>query len=275
MAFIDNMEDFYRERRELVDYIAKSPIFVEPITFEEYYQIIIDSKAKNYNVDYAAVLKEKLKDRKVQFFIDFSAVRARLYREYAQSWRDCSDRNKFIMNISDEELAEYIKNSQRSGIPVSKRNLTGQWKRDENGNEQHYYEFLENDSFSRKTMQTFAHPVYNGEIIITYSFGGKWSLKDDTLFMVNAPKNIEVKMDTSRITYRPEMRDSVRRMIRKLNIAVSKESLQKSLERDRIDTFPVTTNKAHDKIEMILSRDEDGDVNSQYLMRVKNGDAFK
>jgi hypothetical protein len=37
----------------------------------------------------------------------------------------------------------------------------------------------------------------------------------------------------------------------------------------------VTTNKAHDKIEMILSRDEDGDVNSQYLMRVKNGDAFK
>ena len=124
-------------------------------------------------------------------------------------------------------------------------------------------------------MQTFAHPVYNGEIIITYSFGGKWSLKDDTLFMVNAPKNIEVKIDTSRITYRPEMRDSVRRMIRKLNIAVSKESLQKSLERDRIDTFPVTTNKAHDKIEMILSRDEDGDVNSQYLMRVKNGDAFK
>jgi hypothetical protein len=131
------------------------------------------------------------------------------------------------MNISDEELAEYIKDSQRSGIPVSKRNLTGQWKRDENGNEQHYYEFLENDSFCKKTIRAFAHPVYNGDIIITYSYGGKWSLKDDTLFMVNAPKTIEVKLDTSRITYRPEMRDSVRRLIRKKNIAVSKESLQK------------------------------------------------
>ena len=66
------------------------------------------------------------------------------------------------------------------------------------------------------------------------------------------------------------MRDSVRRLIRKKNIAVSKESLQKSLERDRIDTFPVTSNKAHDKIEMILSRDEDGNVQSQYLKRVKD-----
>ena len=66
------------------------------------------------------------------------------------------------------------------------------------------------------------------------------------------------------------MRDSVRRYIRNINIAAWKESLRKSLERERRDTFPVTTNKAHDKIEMVVSRDEDGDVNSQYLKRVKD-----
>jgi hypothetical protein len=43
MAFIDNMESFYRERKYLEAYMAKSPIFVKPISFEEYYQIIIDS----------------------------------------------------------------------------------------------------------------------------------------------------------------------------------------------------------------------------------------
>ena len=66
------------------------------------------------------------------------------------------------------------------------------------------------------------------------------------------------------------MRDSVRRIIRNINIAAWKESLRKSLERERRDTFPVTTNKAHDKIEMVVSRDEDGDVNSRYLKRVKD-----
>ena len=67
-----------------------------------------------------------------------------------------------------------------------------------------------------------------------------------------------------------QMRDSVRRIIRNMNIAAWKQSLQKSLERDRIDTLTVTTNKAHDKIEMVVSRDEDGDVNSRYLKRVKD-----
>ena len=46
-------------------------------------------------------------------------------------------------------------------------------------------------------------------------------------------------------------------------------SLRKSLERVRRDTFPVTTNKAHDKIEIVVSRDKNGDVNSHYLKRVK------
>lgn len=273
MAFIDNMEQFYRERRDLETYMAKSPVHAQPITFDEYSQMVMNSKANNYIFDYAAILKEKLNDRKVQFFIDYSSARARFYRNYAQSWRDISDRNKFIMNISDEELAEYIKNSQRSGIPVSKRDLIGQWERKSSGFQNQYYEFLEKDSFCIKYVMQIAHPIYNNEIILTYIYGGKWSLKDDTLFMVNAPNNIEAKIDTSHITYRPEMRDSVRRYIRRMNIAAWKQSLQKSLERDRRDTFPVTTNKAHDKIEMVLSRDEDGDVKSRYLKRVKDGDS--
>ena len=264
MAFIDNMEQFYRERRDLETYMARSLIHAQPITFEEYNQMVMNSKANNYSFDYAAILKEKLKDRKVQFFIDYSSSRARFYRYYAQSWRDISDRNKFIMNISDEELAEYIKNSQRSGISVSKRDLMGLWERKAKGYQNQYYEFLEKDSFSIKYVMQIAHPVYNNDIIITYIYGGKWSLKDDTLFMVNSPNNIEAKIDTSRITYRPEMRDSVRRYIRNINIAAWKESLRKSLERERRDTFP------HDKIEMVVSRDEDGDVNSQYLKRVKD-----
>ena len=241
----------------------------KPITFDEFCQIRINSTSKTHEVDFAALLKEKLQDRKVQYCIDFSNMRTRVYRSMAQRWKDLSDRNKFIMNISDEELSEYIKNSQRSGSPVRKRDLMGQWERKASGYQDHCYEFLENDSFSIKTITHYANPFYNDEIVLTYKYGGKWSLKDDTLFMVNTPKSIEVEMDTSHITYRPEMRDSVHRYIRDLNIAAWKESLRKSLERNRRDTFPVTTNKAHDKIEMVVSRDDDGSVESQYLKRVK------
>ena len=40
--------------------MARSSIFAQPITFKEYYQITIDSKVNSYDVDYAAILKEKL-----------------------------------------------------------------------------------------------------------------------------------------------------------------------------------------------------------------------
>lgn len=66
------------------------------------------------------------------------------------------------------------------------------------------------------------------------------------------------------------MRDSVKRFIRRLDIASWKASLQKLLERQRRDTFPVTTNKAHDKIEMVVRQDKDGSVKSRYLKRVKD-----
>ena len=269
MAFIDNMEKFYRERKEIESIILKSPIFTNPITFDEWSQILIDSKANNYSIDYAAFLKEKLKDRKVQFYIDNSTARTRFYRECAQKWRNISDRNKFIMNISDEELAEYIKNSQRSGSSASKRDLMGKWERKENGYSSQYYEFLENDSICIKHAVQITHPVYNNNIILTYGYGGKWSLKDDTLLMVYSPNQIDVKLDTSHITYRLEMRDSVRRYIRELNIELGKESLRKSIERGRRDTFPVTTNKAHDKIEMVESSSGD-EVETHYLKRVKD-----
>ena len=273
MAFIDNMESFYRERRELKAHMVKNPIFIHPISYDEYYEISINSK--NYGFDKATVLKEKLKDRRARFYIDVSTARTVFYRGFAQSWRDISDRNKFIMNISDEELAEYIKDSQRSGSSVDRRDLIGLWERKARGNEHYYYEFLEKDSFCRKTITHYTHPAFNDEIIVTYVYSGKWSLKNDTLFITNSPKNIEVKLDTSRITYRPEMRDSVKRIIRKMDINVWKESLQKSIERNRMDTFPVTTNKAHDKIEMVVSRNDDGSVKSRYLKRVKDGDAAK
>ena len=275
MAFIDNMEKFYRERKEIESLISKSPTFTKPITFDEWNQIQIDSKANNYRIDYAALLKEKLKDRKVQFNIDNSTARTRFYRECAQKWRNISDRNKFIMNISDEELAEYIKNSQHSGSSVSKRDLTGQWERKAEGIRDYYYEFLKNDSFNIKIIMHWGNPFYNGEIHLSYIYGGKWNLKDDTLFMEYAPKSMEVELDTSRISYRPEMRDSVKSYIRLLNIAAWKQSLRESLERSRRDTFPVTTNKANDKIEMVVSRDDDGNVKSHYIKRLKDSDVFK
>ena len=276
MAFIDNMEQFYRERREVVTFLMTDPTAKHPIPYEEMCQLRINSSAANgYEIDNAAVLKERLKDREVKFYIDFSSGRTVFYRKCAQRWRDISDRNKFIMNISDEELADYIKNSQRSGSPASKRDLIGQWERKAKGYADIYYNFQENDSFCIKQVVHIALPIWSGEVLRTTTCSGKWSLKGDTLFKVYNPVSCVVEVDTSRITYRPEMRDSVRNYINRVfNVKMLRERMQKSIEADMRDTLPVTTNKAHDKIEMVTSSGEDG-VRTIYLKRIKDSDIFK
>lgn len=240
-----------------------------PISHEEYSQMRCSFAANEYEIDNAVVLKEKLKDAKVKFYIDFSPGRTNFYRETAQRWRDISDRNKFIMDISDEELADYIKNSQRRGSSVDKGDLIGQWHRKWSGGNDSYYEFKGDDTFLKKDLQYLNFPIWTGKIIAKTVIGGKWSLKGDTLFMLYDPNSTDVEIDTSHITYRPEMRDSVMNMIkRSFNLQAAKERLRKAVEVHTKDSFPVTTNKAHDKIEMVISSSEDN-VKTRYMKRVK------
>lgn len=272
MAFVDNMEQFYHERKYVQNQMATSPIFKDPITHDEYWQMVLDSWRSDHSLDYAAILKAKLRDRKIAFHIDHSPNRARLYRRCAQNWRDISDRNKFIMNIDDEELVEYIRKSQRSGNPVGRRDLIGQWERKARGTDDYYYEFLENDSFYFKTITHYANSFYDGDILWKAKIRGKWQVDGDSLILVYDTKYVEVKTDRSGVTYRPEMRDSVENFFRRyFDEKKATEHTLKQLEsQPKRDTFCVTINKAHDKLEVDLGG-SDGDISTRYFKRVKEG----
>ena len=106
----------------------------------------------------SAVLKEKLKDQKIRFYIDCSTYRARTLRQYAQTWKRLSDRNKFIMNIDDEELAEFVKKSQRVGRTASNSDIIGQWEYEISGKDIYYYNFMKPDSFSIESISSSHTP---------------------------------------------------------------------------------------------------------------------
>ena len=278
VSFVDNMERFYESRRYLETMIVHSLQWKYPMSQEEYYDRVvqinmqINSGKQTPQTSYAAVLKEKLKDPKIKYYIDCSAYRARALRQYAQTWKRLSNRNKFIMNIDDEELAEYVKKSQRIGRTVSKNDLIGPWEYEMSGKDVYHYDFMKSDSFSIKMKSHYANPFYSGDIIATYIVGGEWDIKGDSLVLNYSPKSVKVEVDRSGITYREEMRDSVEIFINNhFQVSQLTEKTSKSLE-SRKDTFGISINKAGDKIEMVRGRSEDShneNVSSFYLKRVK------
>ncbi len=271
VRFVDNMEQFYLSRQYLLNMCNNSFRWKYPISQKDYFKIVVQLHGQTSQNIYSTVLKEILGDPKVKYYIDYSSYRMRALRQYAQSWKRLSDRNKFIMNIDDEELAEYVKKSQRSGRTVRKSDIIGQWEYEMSGKDIQYYDFMKSDSFSIKSRRYYANPFYSGDIIITYTYGGKWDLTGDSLTLEYSPESVKAEVDRSGVTYRTEMRDSVETVIER-NFQVNQlvEAGRKQLESKK-DTLGVSINKAGNKIEIVVGRSEDSEnesVNYSYLKRL-------
>lgn len=274
VSFVDNMESFYESRHYVETFLTQSPYWKYPMSQEEYYDwgMQINSSIHSPRAFDAALLKEKLSDPKIRYYIDFSSYRARTLRQFAQSWKRLSDRNKFIMNIDDEELAEYVKKSQRSGRTVSESDIIGRWEYEISGKDVRYYDFMKPDSFSIKAVNHYANPFYSGDIIVTSTYGGKWDIKRDSLTLDYSSGSVKAEVDRSGITYRAEMRDSVETFINNhFQVSQLTEMTRKGLE-SRKDTLGISINKAGDKIELVGGRknSENESVVSYYMKRVKD-----
>ena len=150
------MERFYKSRRYLETMTTQSPQWKYPMSQEEYYDWLVQTESNNQSprVSCAAILKEKLSDPKIKYYIDFSSERERILRQNAQFWKRLSDRNKFTMNINDEELAEYVKKSQQSGRTVRNSDIIGQWEYEMSGEDMRYYDFTKSGTFSIKAVKS-------------------------------------------------------------------------------------------------------------------------
>ena len=172
-----------------------------------------------------------------------------------------SYRNKFIMDIDDEELAEYIKKSQKSGRPVSESDLIGDWEYDMPGKDIKYYHFMKPDSFNTTMKMYYDNPFYSGAIIVTHIIGGRWALNGDSLTLRYSPESIKVEVDRSGISYRAQMRDSVESFIGNY---FQKDRLVEWLRRGlksnlRKNTYGISTNRAGDKIELEVGRGDNSE----------------
>ena len=269
VSFVDNMESFYEDRRYVETVITQAPQWKYPMTQEEYYDWVvqINSSDQSPQAAYAALLKEKLSDPKIKYYIDYSAYRARYLRNYAQSWKRLSDRNKFIMDIDDDELAEYIKKSQQSGRTVSNSDIIGRWELEASGIDMRYYDFTKSGSFSIESVRRYANPFYSGDIIITSTYGGKWEIKEDSLTLNYSPEKVKTKVDRSGITYRAEMRDSVETFIKNhFQEKELAEGLRKQCESLKKTTYGISINKSGDKLEMVHGQTENyGNKNGSYF----------
>lgn len=209
-TFIDVVQDFYYTRHNTFQYINSDKIWRCPIDEAEVLALLPSSQY--LIIDYPKFLREALKRENVRLYISFSPNRKRNYNQVADKFQSFSDQCKFIMGITDEELKEYVENLDRTGRPLKERDLPGHWIAQSTSDQYVEFEFKDNDSIVLKQVVHLSDSHYTGNVDFGCTYTGTWQLQGDSLITM-LDHRFELSMDTTSISYLPEMQESVKYLI--------------------------------------------------------------
>lgn len=266
---IDLIQEFYRHRRSIIDEINSNLVFVEPISREMEYKMLLNSPEHYVNGSNAAKeLMEVLKSDEGDLFISYSPSRQRYYSTVADSWQRVSDQCKFMMSITDDEMAAYIANSKRTGSNIARKQLIGKWLlTSTSASNLETLEFLRDNTFVHTKFNEYTSTEFSGRMKIVRTMPGTWEIKDDSIVR-HYTIGEHWDADFSEVTYTDEMAETVKKMIDEwqqqidsYNETAKTESLGRRANLAYID-------KSGNKIELHTYDDTDAEI-TQYIVREK------
>lgn len=269
--FIDLIQDFYLKRRFYQDYMTTERSFRSPITKEEEYEMMLN--APYYYLGYdREQLRKLVSDKRVRLFATYSTARQDYIEKAAGDWQRMSDQCKFIMDITDEELEEYIDRQTKTGEPVNESELIGTWADVSTmGDDEESITFNRDHTFMHLRTHSINSSTFSGPIYYTSHYSGKWHIVGDSLIR-EYDKGVFTDLDTTQISYTAAMRDTVGKFIDRLKKQVDKRNESgKEFVMGR-KSNAATIDKSGNKIELpYVSVNDDGEeeIKVNYMKRKK------
>ena len=200
MKFIDNVQEIFYERQRFLEEANTVEWFREPIPEEESMQIVMNggwNSEEEYCERIWAFLREKLHERRVEYYINVSHARLSALTEYIDKFTLLNEENKFIMGITDREMEDYINSLNNNGIALTRADLPGHWlfaAKDQYTE----YDFRSDNSytFTNEATSTYTKtPYWSGNYTLRTSYKGKWALQRDSLIMNPDFSTTDVQVD--------------------------------------------------------------------------------
>ena len=198
VTFYDNVQECYRLRRDMKNMITNNVNFRKPITDDfvtEYRKHLsptdIQHNGAMNNNALAGLLRLMLQQDEVILYMQKYLIRDDYYREqFIDKLALLNQENKYIMNISDEDLQLYVAKHINKTIPPTPKLLIGAWCNKQNDFvKTHVYH--KDHTFSTSVQQMAQAGVnlhsenIHVSILMPISFiaNGEWGLHEDTLRM--------------------------------------------------------------------------------------------
>lgn len=231
MQIIEQVQVFFNARHLQLDNINHSPFWEYPISNQERLAFLCEGSKNGYPLKLKQILKEKLIDPRVQFFLQYSPYRQTCFNQIVDDWQKVADKLKFMLGVTDEELASYIEAHQQLGRIATEEDIIGEWVRvDSMGGYAHYL-YDADGTFANRVRYEYKNSIYSGKIIGISSFSGTWEFKGDTLVKTDNTNSYGYCMDASKIRYSELKRDSI------FSDKEVSQAQQNGIMRDSVNSF--------------------------------------
>lgn len=215
VAFVNNVESFYKSRRMLQGFFKAGDdlyLWIKPTTKEEAIRDInsgiLASKDK-----FISYLERRIKEQRVKTYINNFYQRKNFYQDLIEGWNGLNEENKFLMNITKEDLNEFKESTVKKSRAAKEKDVIGVWIDSVVVDHQQEYEYRKDHTFTMRAIYHVAHPIYSGKIIRTAMLEGTWTIEGDSIIAMFNTSSCKLSADDSGISYVNEMRDSVRRFV--------------------------------------------------------------
>ena len=214
MKFIDNVQDFFYERQQLLELANTEEWFREPIPADEYMQVVIDADYRtqeDYDANRWAFLRKKLEENRVNYYISVSYARVSTLSNYIDRFTQLNEENKFIMGITDREMEDYVNSINKKGIALTKSDLPGHWQFTTKEQKMDY-DFHSDNSYTLSIEYSSYYTKaehWSGVYKIKVTYNGAWAFQRDSLVLTADFNTTDVQLDVSGIEVEPGMQDSL------------------------------------------------------------------
>lgn len=211
-TFISNVQNFYHIRAALEKVMKEWVYFQKPVTDEELYRYMMSSTEINTKQGFLTMCRELLNSPRVRQYIETSNQRVGILRQLLDRSIDLNENNKFLMNITDEDMQEFVDVTIKKVHRVSEKDLIGTWEGILTDDQSCEYEFRKDHTFTSRFVHYWAYPAFYGKMAIKCNMSGKWYMENDSLVNYFDVSKFKMEVDDSGISYQPEMADSIRKI---------------------------------------------------------------
>ena len=213
-SFIDAVQAFFHQRRIIYNSLNNDLFFTKPISNDTYFDMLLKEPDLE-EMDPAFLrnfIKTHIDESSVRMYINYSFVRRSYYNRYADQCLSVANKCKFMMGITDEELAQYVQNKSRTGKPIKTKQLIGNWKQLSADDFYSEREYRKDHTFVNHIAQYMSYSYYTGQITINCTIHGTWQLQGDSL--ISKQTDYSYDFDRSTIHYQPEMESAIDALVK-------------------------------------------------------------